>query len=87
VLAKGNRKDIPGTGKAVAELGFLSCGSSFSSIPNPGFRISEPTTAKQRREEKFVVQTFFDAINFTKLKIILISSMLMPSSRATTWAT
>jgi hypothetical protein len=52
---------------------------------HPGFRIQQ----QQKRGEgkEFVALSSFVAINFTKLKIILISSLLMPSSRAITWAT
>jgi hypothetical protein len=48
-------------------------GSLFLPIPDPGSRIPDPKTAtKESGEKKLVVIPFFVAINFTKLKIILV---------------
>ncbi len=48
-------------------------GSWFLPIPDPGSRIPDPKTAtKERGEKKFVVNPFFVATNFIKLKIILL---------------
>jgi hypothetical protein len=48
----------------------------LSRIPDPDFypsRIPDPKAAtKERGEKKFVVITFYVAINFTKLQIILV---------------
>jgi len=56
---------------SVADLGCLS------RIPDPDFypfRIPDPKTpTKERGEKKLVVNPFFVATNFTKLKIILFS--------------
>jgi hypothetical protein len=49
------------------------CGSGMF-IPDPDFypsRISDPKT-EERGEKKFVVILFYEATNFTKLKIILV---------------
>ncbi len=44
-----------------------------SRIPDLGFRIPDPKTAKKERgEKKFFLITFYVATNFTKLKIILV---------------
>jgi hypothetical protein len=42
-------------------------------IPDPGSRIPDPKTAIKERgkENTVVVITFFEAINFTKFKIIM----------------
>ncbi len=45
--------------------------SWFSSIPDPGCRISDPTRTKKRNGKKFSLP-FYVAINFPKLKVILL---------------
>jgi hypothetical protein len=44
-----------------------------TSAPGLGciFRIPDPTTTEERREEKIICVAFFRAINFSKIKIIL----------------
>jgi hypothetical protein len=48
-------------------------GSRIPFFTHSGSRISDPKTAtKERGEKNFVVITFYVAINFTKLQIILV---------------
>jgi hypothetical protein len=48
--------------------------TDLASVADPGClsRIPDPKTSTKERDEKISCHTFFVAINFTKLKIILV---------------
>ncbi len=59
--------------KGISSVAKQGCLSRILIFTHPGSRIPDPKTAtKERDEKKIVVITFYGAINFTKLQIILV---------------